>query len=46
MPAGGTVGITGCPQLEGALVSFNCRISQVVSVGTHDILFCELVALE
>ncbi|MRT11258.1 pyrimidine utilization flavin reductase protein F [Enterobacteriaceae bacterium RIT711] len=39
-------GVTGCPQLEGALVSFDCRISQVVSVGTHDILFCELVALE
>lgn len=39
-------GVTGCPQLEGAIVSFDCRISQVVSVGTHDILFCELVALE
>lgn len=39
-------GVTGCPQLEGALVSFDCHISQVVSVGTHDILFCELVALE
>lgn len=32
-------GVTGCPQLEEALVSFDCRISQVVSVGTHDILF-------
>lgn len=34
-------GVTGCPQLEEALVSFDCRISQVVSVGTHDILFCD-----
>ncbi|WP_435947825.1 NADH-dependent FMN reductase RutF [Dryocola sp. BD586] len=39
-------GASGCPQLEGAVASFDCRISQVVSVGTHDILFCELVALE
>lgn len=36
----------GSPLLEGAVASFDCRISQVVSVGTHDILFCELVALE
>jgi flavin reductase len=35
-------GVTGCPLLEGALVSFDCQISQVVSVGTHDILFCQL----
>ncbi len=35
-------GVTGCPLLEGALVSFDCEISQVVSVGTHDILFCQL----
>ncbi|EJH5191377.1 flavin reductase, partial [Escherichia coli O145:H28] len=28
-----------------ALVSFDCRISQVVSVGTHDILFCAIEAI-
>ncbi|EJE0786720.1 TPA: pyrimidine utilization flavin reductase protein F [Escherichia coli] len=38
-------GVTGCPQLEEALVSFDCRISQVVSVGTHDILFCAIEAI-
>ncbi|EJB0229340.1 TPA: NADH-dependent FMN reductase RutF [Escherichia coli] len=38
-------GVTGCPQLEEALVSFDCRISQVVSVGTHDILFCAVEAI-
>ena len=38
-------GVTGCPQLEKALVSFDCRISQVVSVGTHDILFCAIEAI-
>lgn len=37
--------VTGAPLLEGAAVSFDCRVSQTVSVGTHDILFCEVVAL-
>ena len=26
-------------------MSFDCRISQIVSVGTHDILFCEVAAI-
>ncbi|HFZ8995778.1 TPA: NADH-dependent FMN reductase RutF [Citrobacter freundii] len=38
-------GETGCPRLEAALASFDCNISQVVSVGTHDILFCEIIAI-
>ena len=38
-------GATGCPRLEAALVSFDCRIDQRVSVGTHDILFCLVVAI-
>jgi len=38
-------GDTGCPRLENALASFDCRISQVVSVGTHDILFCDIVSI-
>lgn len=37
--------VTGSPLLEGALVSFDCKVSQVVSVGTHDVLFCEVLAL-
>jgi len=36
---------TGSPVLAGAVASFDCRITQTVSVGTHDILFCEVVAL-
>jgi flavin reductase (DIM6/NTAB) family NADH-FMN oxidoreductase RutF len=28
-----------------ALASFDCHITQVVSVGTHDILFCEIQAI-
>ena len=38
-------GETGCPRLEDALASFDCRISQVVSVGTHDILFCAIESI-
>jgi len=37
--------VTGSPVLEGAAASFDCRVSQTVSVGTHDILFCEVLAL-
>lgn len=36
-------GETGSPRLMGALASFDCRINQVVSVGTHDILFCDIL---
>lgn len=43
--AGWQTGATGCPRLDEALASFDCRISQVVSVGTHDILFCEIIAM-
>ncbi len=39
-------GRSGCPRLEEALASFDCRISQVVSVGTHDILFCDMMSME
>lgn len=44
-PRAGETGETGCPRLEEALASFDCRISQVVSVGTHDILFCDIVSI-
>lgn len=36
---------TGSPILTDALVSFDCKVTQITSVGTHDILFCEAVAL-
>ncbi len=36
-------GVTGCPQLEEALVSFDCRISQVVSVAPTT--FCAIEAI-
>jgi flavin reductase len=37
--------LTGAPVLEDALAAFDCRITQVVEVGTHSVLFCEVVAL-
>ena len=37
--------VTGSPVMKGAAASFDCRVSQTISVGTHDILFCEVLAL-
>ncbi|HEX8595735.1 MAG TPA: pyrimidine utilization flavin reductase protein F [Pseudomonas sp.] len=37
--------VTGAPVLQDAAASYDCRVSQTVSVGTHDILFCEVLAL-
>lgn len=38
-------GVTGAPILEGAVVSFDCRIADIKTVGTHSVMFCEVVAL-
>jgi flavin reductase len=38
-------GETGSPVLEDAAVSFDCRIVSRTSVGTHDVLFCEVAAI-
>jgi len=40
-----STGVTGSPLLDGATVSFDCRISHSASVGTHDILYCEVLAV-
>jgi flavin reductase len=37
--------LTGAPVLRGALVAFDCRIVQVVEVGSHSVLFCEVAAI-
>lgn len=37
--------VTGSPILTGAVASFDCLVTQVMSVGTHDILVCEAQAL-
>lgn len=38
-----TAGPSGAPMLDGAALAFDCKVSHTVSVGTHDILFCEVV---
>jgi flavin reductase len=37
---------TGAPALVGAVVSFDCRIVQVTEIGTHSVVFGEVVAIE
>lgn len=37
---------TGCAVLEGALVSLDCKVSEVSEVGTHSIFICEVQALK
>lgn len=41
-----TTGPSGAPMLSGAAVSFDCHVSQISNVGTHDIFFCEVLAVE
>jgi flavin reductase len=36
---------TGSPVLAGAVASFDCHVTQIASVGTHDVLICEIHAL-
>lgn len=36
---------TGAPILRGAVVAFDCRIEQVVEVGTHDVFICAVEAV-
>jgi flavin reductase len=36
---------TGAPVLEGAAASFDCRVVRSTGVGTHDVLFCEVLAV-
>ena len=37
---------TGAPALDGALAAFDCRIKQIIEVGTHDVFICEVDAVE
>jgi flavin reductase len=37
---------TGAPVLADCAVAFDCRIANAVNVGTHDVLFCRVVALQ
>ena len=37
---------TGCPVLTDAVVSFDCRITDVTEVGTHTVFFAEVEAIQ
>lgn len=37
---------TGSPVLRDAIVSFDCRITDVTEVGTHTVFFCEVDAIQ
>jgi flavin reductase len=37
---------TGAPVLVGATVAFDCRIVEITEIGSHDVLFCEVVEIE
>jgi flavin reductase len=37
--------VTGAPVLIDAVVSFDCRIARSVDVGTHAVLFCDVLSL-
>lgn len=37
--------VTGAPALQDALTAFDCRIVGRHAVGTHDVLYCEVVGL-
>ncbi|GLK80075.1 flavin reductase [Methylopila turkensis] len=36
-------GVTGAPELVGATAAFDCRIVDVSSFGSHDVLFCHVM---
>ena len=38
--------VTGSPVLHQALVSFDCEIVQSMSIGSHDVLFCQIKAMQ
>jgi flavin reductase len=38
--------VTGAPVLTDAAVSFDCKITELKSVATHDVIFCEVVGIK
>lgn len=34
---------TSSPVLDDAVVAFDCKVTDISSVGTHDVLFCEVL---
>ena len=40
-----TTAVTGSPVLDDAAAAFDCRIVDTATVGTHDVFYCEVVAV-
>lgn len=38
--------VSGCPVLADAAVAFDCKIIDMQSVATHDVLFCEVLGIK
>jgi len=36
---------TGAPVLQGAVVSFDCRVAEIIEKGTHSVIFAEVEAI-
>lgn len=41
-----SIGVSGAPILRGANAAFDCRISSRSDVGSHTVLFCDVLAIE
>lgn len=41
-----TVGQSGAPILSGAVVSFDCTVTLRQLVGTHEVMFCEVLGVK
>jgi flavin reductase len=37
--------VTGAPVLAQSVVTFDCRVAEVVEKGTHSVVFCEVAAM-
>ncbi|MBS7540317.1 flavin reductase [Ancylobacter lacus] len=37
--------VTGAPVLAEATVAFDCRVTHMAEVGTHDVVFCEVLGI-
>jgi flavin reductase len=40
-----TTGVSGAPMLKDAAVAFDCRVVNTSEVGSHSVLFCEVLAI-
>jgi flavin reductase len=37
--------ITGAPLLDGAAAAFDCRVVDTAKIGTHEVFYCEVLAV-